>query len=43
MRRMPVILLAIAAGLTMWVFELGAVLHGQVQVRNWSSVWSGLT
>jgi hypothetical protein len=42
MRRMPVILLAIAAGLTVWVFELGAVLHGQVQVRNWSSAWVGL-
>jgi hypothetical protein len=39
---MPVILLAIAAGLTVWVFELGAVLQGQAQVRNWSSVWVGL-
>jgi hypothetical protein len=42
MRRMPVILLAVAAGLTAWVFELGAVLQGQAQVRNWSSVWVGL-
>jgi hypothetical protein len=32
----------IAAGLTAWVFELGAVLQGQAQVRNWSSVWVGL-
>lgn len=40
--RMPAILVAIAVGLTAWVFELGAVLHGQVQVRDWSSVWVGL-
>jgi len=24
------------------VFELGAVLQGQAQVRNWSSTWIGL-
>lgn len=39
---MPAILLLIAAGLTAWVFELGAVLQGQAQVRNWSSTWVGL-
>ena len=39
---MPGVLLMIAAGLTAWVFELGAVLQGQAQVRNWSSVWVGL-
>jgi hypothetical protein len=39
---MPAVLLLIAAGLTAWVFELGAVLQGQAQVRNWSSVWVGL-
>jgi len=39
---MPAVLLLIAAGLTAWVFELGAVLHGQAQVRNWSSTWIGL-
>ncbi|MGD0560121.1 MAG: hypothetical protein ABSA93_34785 [Streptosporangiaceae bacterium] len=41
-RRLPMVLLAIAAGLTAWIFELGAVLQGQAQVRNWSSVWVGL-
>jgi hypothetical protein len=41
-RRMPAVLLLIAAGLTAWMLELGAVLHGQAQVRNWSSVWVGL-
>jgi hypothetical protein len=39
---MPAVLLLIAAGLTAWVLELGAALHGQAQVRNWSSVWVGL-
>jgi hypothetical protein len=39
---MPLILVLIAAGLTGWVFELGAVLQGQAQVRNWSSTWVGL-
>ena len=39
---MPAVLLLIAAGLTAWMLELGAVLHGQAQVRNWSSVWVGL-
>jgi hypothetical protein len=42
MRWMPAALLLIAAGLTGWVFELGAVLQGQAQVRNWSSTWVGL-
>ena len=32
----------IAVGLSAWVLELGAVLQGQAQVRNWSSVWVGL-
>lgn len=41
-KRLPMVLLAIAGGLTAWVFELGAVLQGQAQVRNWSSVWVGL-
>jgi hypothetical protein len=31
LRRMPAVLLLIAAGLTAWVFELGAVPHGQAQ------------
>ncbi|MGH3169784.1 MAG: hypothetical protein ACRDN0_28370 [Trebonia sp.] len=39
---MPTVLLLIAAGLTAWEFELGAVLQGQAQVRNWSSTWVGL-
>jgi hypothetical protein len=42
LRRMPAFLLLIAAGLTVWVFELGAVLQGQAPVRNWSSTWVGL-
>lgn len=42
LRRMPAVLLLIAAGLSAWVFELGAVLQGQAQVRNWSSTWVGL-
>jgi hypothetical protein len=42
MRRMPAALLLIAAGLCAWVLELGAVLQGQAQVRNWSSTWVGL-
>ena len=42
MRRMPAALLLIAVGLAAWVFELGAVLQGQAQVRNWSSTWVGL-
>jgi hypothetical protein len=42
LRRTATGLLLIAAGLTAWVFELGAVLTGQVEVRNWSSVWVGL-
>jgi hypothetical protein len=41
-RRMPAVLLLVAAGLAVWVVELGAVLQGQAQVRNWSSVWVGL-
>jgi hypothetical protein len=41
-KRLPMLLLLIAAGLTAWVFELGAVLQGQAEVRNWSSVWVGL-
>jgi hypothetical protein len=41
-KRLPAVLLVIAGGLTAWVFELGAVLQGQAQVRNWSSVWVGL-
>jgi hypothetical protein len=42
LRWMPVGLLVIAGGLTAWIFELGAVLQGQAEVRNWSSVWVGL-
>jgi hypothetical protein len=42
MRRLPAALLLIAVGLSAWVLELGAVLQGQAQVRNWSSVWVGL-
>ena len=42
LRRMPAALILIAAGLTAWVFELGAVLQGQAEVRDWSSVWVGL-
>jgi hypothetical protein len=42
MRWMPAALLLTAAGLTVWVFELGAVLQGQALVRNWSSTWVGL-
>jgi hypothetical protein len=42
MRRMPAALLLIAVGLAAWVIELGAVLQGQAQVRNWSSTWVGL-
>jgi hypothetical protein len=38
----PAILLLIAAGLSVWVLELGAMLQGQAQVRDWSSVWVGL-
>jgi hypothetical protein len=41
-RWMPAGLLVIAGGLTAWIFELGAVLQGQAEVRNWSSVWVGL-
>jgi len=41
-RKLPLILSLIAAGLSAWVLELGAVLQGQAQVRNWSSVWVGL-
>ena len=42
LRWMPAGLLVVAGGLTGWIFELGAVLTGQVEVRNWSSVWVGL-
>jgi hypothetical protein len=42
MRLMPAALVMIAAGLGGWVLELGAVLQGQAEVRNWSSVWVGL-
>ena len=42
LRSMPAILVLIAAGPTAWAFELGAVLHGQAQVRNWSATWVGL-
>ncbi len=42
LRWLPASLLLIAAGLTAWVVELGAVLQGQAQVRNWSSTWVGL-
>jgi hypothetical protein len=41
-RRLPLVLVLIAAGLSVWVLELGSVLQGQAQVRNWSSVWVGL-
>jgi hypothetical protein len=41
-RRLPALLLLIAAGLTAWVLELGAVLQGQAEVRDWSTVWVGL-
>jgi len=41
-RRMPAALLVVAVGLSAWVLELGAVLQGQAEVRNWSSVWVGL-
>lgn len=41
-RWMPAALVAIAAGLSAWVIELGAVLQGQAEVRNWSSTWVGL-
>jgi hypothetical protein len=41
-RWMPAALLLVAAGLSVWIFELGAVLQGQAEVRNWSSVWVGL-
>lgn len=41
-RRLPKVLLVIAAGLAAWVLELGAILPGQTQVRDWSSVWVGL-
>jgi hypothetical protein len=42
LRWMPGALLVIAIGLGAWVLELGAVLQGQAEVRNWSSVWVGL-
>jgi hypothetical protein len=42
MRRLPAALLLIAAGLCAWILELGSVLQGQAQVRNWSSTWVGL-
>jgi hypothetical protein len=42
MARLPALLLLIAAGLTAWVMELGAILQGTAQVRNWSSTWVGL-
>jgi hypothetical protein len=42
MRQLPMALLLIAVGLAAWVFELGAVLQGQAEVRNWSSTWVGL-
>jgi hypothetical protein len=41
-RKLPLVLMLIAAGLSAWVLELGSVLQGQAQVRNWSSVWVGL-
>ena len=41
-RLMPAALVVIAVALCAWVFELGAVLEGQAEVRNWSSVWVGL-
>jgi len=41
-RKLPLILLLVAIGLGAWVFDLGAVLRGQAEVRNWSSVWVGL-
>ena len=41
-RRLPLALLAVAAGLSAWVLELGVVPQGQAEVRNWSSVWVGL-
>lgn len=41
-RSAPAVLLLIAAGLSAWVMELGAILPGQAEVRNWSSAWIGL-
>jgi hypothetical protein len=41
-RKLPLALMLIAVGLSAWVLELGSVLQGQAQVRNWSSVWVGL-
>jgi hypothetical protein len=41
-RKLPLILMVVAVGLGAWVLELGAVLRGQAEVRNWSSVWVGL-
>jgi hypothetical protein len=41
-RRLSAVLLITAAGLTIWMFYLGSILHGQAQVRNWSSTWVGL-
>jgi hypothetical protein len=41
-RKLPLILMLVAVGLSAWVIELGAVLRGQAEVRNWSSVWVGL-
>ena len=41
-RRLPLALLAVAAGLSAWVLELGVVPQGQAEVWNWSSVWVGL-
>jgi hypothetical protein len=42
MRKMPAALLLTAVALVAWVLELGSVLQGQAQVRNWSSTWVGL-
>jgi hypothetical protein len=41
-RKLPLILMLVAVGLGAWVLELGAVLRGQAEVRNWSAVWVGL-
>jgi hypothetical protein len=41
-RTLPLILMLVAVGLGAWVIELGAVLRGQAEVRNWSEAWVGL-
>ncbi|MDI2131470.1 hypothetical protein [Yinghuangia seranimata] len=41
-RRLRWVIVALAAVLVVWIFQMGAAPSGHAEVRNWSTSWIGL-